>query len=99
MKLASLKAGGRDGTLIVVDRSLTRFLPVPDIAPTLQQAIDELNQVAEGVPNARNAYELSRKLGVRTPLIDQAYEVIHKDKPCALALRELLSRNPRSESD
>lgn len=66
---------------------------------TLQQAIDELNQVAEGVPNARNAYELSRKLGVRTPLIDQAYEVIHKDKPCALALRELLSRNPRSESD
>ena len=41
MKLASLKAGGRDGTLIVVNRALTRYLPVPDIAPTLQQAIDD----------------------------------------------------------
>jgi fumarylacetoacetate (FAA) hydrolase len=40
MKLASLKAGGRDGTLIVVDRSLERFVPVPEIAATLQQALD-----------------------------------------------------------
>lgn len=66
---------------------------------TLQEAIDELNQVAEGVPNAKNAFELARKLDVRTPLIDEAYEVLYKDKPCAQALKELLSRNPRSESD
>lgn len=66
---------------------------------TLQEAIDELNQVAEGVPNAKNAYELARKLGVRTPLIDEAYEVLYNGKPCAQALKELLSRNPRSEID
>lgn len=41
MKLASLKTGGRDGTLIVVDRNLTRYLAVPDIAYTLQQAIED----------------------------------------------------------
>lgn len=40
MKLASLKAGGRDGTLIVVDRRLQRYVTVPDIAATLQQALD-----------------------------------------------------------
>ncbi len=66
---------------------------------TIQEAIDAMNQVAEGVPNAKNAYELARKLGVRTPIIDQTYEVIHENKPCARALKELLSRNPRPEHD
>lgn len=66
---------------------------------TLEQAIDELNQVAEGVPNAKNAYELARSLNVRTPLINVAYEVLYQGKPCEQALVELLSRNPRSESD
>lgn len=41
MKLASLKAGGRDGTLIVVSRDLSRAIAVPQIAPTLQQALDD----------------------------------------------------------
>ena len=40
MKLASLKHG-RDGRLVVVSRDLTRCLPVPDIAPTLQAALDD----------------------------------------------------------
>lgn len=40
MKLASLKAGGRDGTLIVVDRKLQSAVKVPEIAPTLQQALE-----------------------------------------------------------
>ncbi|HZD52667.1 MAG TPA: fumarylacetoacetate hydrolase family protein [Woeseiaceae bacterium] len=41
MKLASLKSGGRDGVLVVVSRDLTRAVPVPDIAPTLQSALDD----------------------------------------------------------
>ena len=40
MKLASLKKGGRDGTLIVVDRNLQRAVEVPEIAVTFQQAMD-----------------------------------------------------------
>jgi fumarylacetoacetate (FAA) hydrolase len=40
MKLGSLKEGGRDGTLIVVDRSLKRAVKAPDIAATFQQALD-----------------------------------------------------------
>jgi len=40
MKLASLKQGGRDGTLVVVDTALTRAVAVPDIAASLQQALD-----------------------------------------------------------
>lgn len=41
MKLASLKAGGRDGTLVVVSRDLQRCVAVADIAPTLQAALDD----------------------------------------------------------
>ena len=46
MKLASLKQGGRDGTLIVVDRDLHRALEVPGIAATLQQALDDWDTCA-----------------------------------------------------
>jgi len=66
---------------------------------TLDEAIAAMNQVAEGVPNAKNAHELARKLGVRTPLIDQAYEVLFHAKPPAKALRELLEREQRPEAD
>src|SRR5580704_16243798 len=40
MKLASLKEGGRDGTLIVVNRALTRAVRATNVAPTLQKALD-----------------------------------------------------------
>ncbi len=40
MKLASLKNGQRDGSLVVVDRKLTTCVGVPQIALTLQQAIE-----------------------------------------------------------
>ncbi|MEZ2722008.1 fumarylacetoacetate hydrolase family protein [Paenalcaligenes hominis] len=43
MKLASLKQG-RDGSLVVVSRDLTRFKVVADIAPTLQYALDNWEQ-------------------------------------------------------
>jgi fumarylacetoacetate (FAA) hydrolase len=41
MKLATLNRGGRDGRLAIVNRDLTRCLPVPGIAPTLQAALDD----------------------------------------------------------
>ena len=40
MKLGSLKEGGRDGTLIVVNRALNRAVRATDVAPTLQRALD-----------------------------------------------------------
>ena len=46
VKLATLKSGGRDGTLIVVDRALKRAVRVPEIAPTLQAALDGWNERA-----------------------------------------------------
>jgi fumarylacetoacetate (FAA) hydrolase len=62
MKLASLRYGGRDGTLIVVDRALTRAAGVPgwptlreaienwhDAEPALRAAADELERQTDGI--------------------------------------------------
>jgi fumarylacetoacetate (FAA) hydrolase len=46
MKLASLKTGGRDGTLVVVSRDLKRAVAVPHIARTLQSAIEHWDVLA-----------------------------------------------------
>ncbi len=54
MKLATLKQGGRDGTLVVVSRNLARCQPVPAIARTLQAALDDWEHVA---PQLRQVYE------------------------------------------
>jgi fumarylacetoacetate (FAA) hydrolase len=46
MKLASLKEGGRDGMLIVVNRELTRGVRAGAIASTMQKALDDWSNVA-----------------------------------------------------
>ncbi len=45
MKLASLKRGGRDGSLIVADQKMVRGVLVPDVAPTLQYALENWTKV------------------------------------------------------
>jgi fumarylacetoacetate (FAA) hydrolase len=53
MKLASLKKG-RDGELVVVTRDLSRAVKVPDVAATLQQALDNWR---ESEPELREIYD------------------------------------------
>jgi len=54
MKLATLKSGGRDGTLVVVSRDLVTCQAVTKIARTLQQALDDWDHVA---PRLRQVYD------------------------------------------
>jgi fumarylacetoacetate (FAA) hydrolase len=54
MKLASLKTGGRDGSLIVVSRNLEHYVSAADISPTLQIALDDWQQTA---PRLNALYE------------------------------------------
>ena len=54
MKLATLKKGGRDGTLVIVNRALTHYRAVPAIARSLQVALDDWEAVE---PQLRQVYE------------------------------------------
>ncbi|MBB4266935.1 fumarylacetoacetate hydrolase family protein [Roseospira visakhapatnamensis] len=56
MKLASLKHG-RDGRLVIVSRDLSRCVPVPAIAPTLQAALDDWSACAPRLAEVAVALE------------------------------------------
>jgi fumarylacetoacetate (FAA) hydrolase len=60
MKLGSLKEGGRDGTLVVVSRDLTRAVRATGIATTLQRALEDWSNLAprlNALSDALNAGE------------------------------------------
>ena len=71
MKLATLKEGGRDGTLVVVSRDLAVCAPVPQVAKTLQAALDDWGR-CEGelreVYRLLNYRQLDRAVGFNAAL-------------------------------
>jgi glycerol-3-phosphate dehydrogenase (NAD(P)+) len=64
---------------------------------TLNKVTAEIGSVAEGVATAKAAYELSRSLGVSTPIIEETYKVLYEEKPIAQAVMDLLTRDAKSE--
>ncbi len=66
---------------------------------SLKEAVDALGMVAEGVPNTLSIHEAAREAGVRTPIIDAVHAVLYRELPAAEALRALLERDPRPESE
>ncbi len=66
---------------------------------SLEEISASMHMVAEGVPNAESIYLTARRHDVRTPIIDQIYAILYEGKPCAAALTELLSRDPRAEHE
>ena len=65
----------------------------------LAEIIASTRMIAEGVPNTESLYQCARKASVRTPLLDEVYAMLYQDKPAKLAMRALLSRDPRPEAD
>ncbi len=68
MKLASLKTGGRDGTLVVVSRDLSVCRAVPAIARSLQAALDEWEACE---PQLRQVYEALNSGALESQPFDQ----------------------------
>jgi len=65
MKLGSLKAGGRDGTLVVVSRDLQNYVPATDIAPTMQAALDDWDRAAPRLGALYDALEAGERPDAR----------------------------------
>lgn len=83
MKLGSLKEGGRDGTLIVVSRDLTRAVRATGIAATLQAALEDWSNTAPrlnalyqslNAGTAEGAFDIDMK-ALAAPL-PRAYEFV-----------------------
>jgi fumarylacetoacetate (FAA) hydrolase len=66
MKLASLKAGGRDGTLVLVSRDLTRAVPAAPVAATLQAALERWQEVRPALETLADQIETGDVAGAFT---------------------------------
>ncbi len=64
---------------------------------TLDEAIREVKQVAEGVATTKAAKSLADQLGVDTPIIQAVYRVLYEDQPVRDALLDLVRREPGRE--
>ncbi len=66
---------------------------------TMQQAMDEVKMVVEGVYSAKAAMGLAAKYGVDLPIIAQVNAVLFEDKPAKEAVYELMTRDKKAEND
>jgi glycerol-3-phosphate dehydrogenase (NAD(P)+) len=64
---------------------------------SLKQILDDMNMVAEGVATARSARDLSAKMDVEMPIVNEVYRVLYHRRSPETAVRELMSRSPKSE--
>ncbi len=66
---------------------------------TMQEAMDEVKMVVEGVYSAKAAVALGRKYDVCLPIIEQVDQVLFNDKSAEEAVKDLMTRDKKSEID
>jgi glycerol-3-phosphate dehydrogenase (NAD(P)+) len=64
---------------------------------TLEEAIAEVKQVAEGIRTAQSAHQLAAKLGVDAPITAAVYKVIYEGASARKAVTDLLTRPLKRE--
>ena len=64
---------------------------------TMQEAMDEVQMVVEGVYSAKAARKLAEKYGVSMPIVEQINQVLFENKSAAQAVDELMLRESKSE--
>ena len=64
---------------------------------SIEKIENEMFMVAEGVKTTQSIYDLARKLDVETPILDQVYAIIYKNKSANEAVKDLLSRDLKPE--
>ena len=64
---------------------------------TMQEAMDEVQMVVEGVYSAKAAMGLAKKYGVSMPIIEQVNQILFENKSAAEAVHELMVREGRTE--
>lgn len=64
---------------------------------SLQEVLDSMLMVAEGVRTTQSAYDLSMKKGVDMPITHEVYQVLFEGKAPKKAVYDLMTRDPKPE--
>lgn len=63
----------------------------------LDETLEEIHMVVEGVHTAKAAYELSRKYDVCMPVVSEAYNILFNDKDAKQVVKDLMNREKTFE--
>ena len=66
---------------------------------TMQEAMDEVQMVVEGVYSAKAALTLAQKYQVEMPIVEQVNKVLFENRNAEEAVKELMIRDKKMESD
>lgn len=66
---------------------------------TMQEAMDEVQMVVEGVYSAKAAMALAEKYHISMPIIEQVNQVLFENKPAKDAVSELMLRDKKAEHE
>lgn len=66
---------------------------------TMQEAMNEVQMVVEGVYSAKAAMALAKKYQISMPIIEQVNKVLFEDKPAKEAVSELMLRDKKAEHE
>jgi len=64
---------------------------------SLEEITDNMKMVAEGVKTVKSAHDLKQKFNLQASVIEETYQILYKNKPAELALKDLLKVNISSE--
>lgn len=64
---------------------------------TLQETLDEVHMVVEGVNTATAAYEMAKKYNVTMPIVTEAYNILFNGTDARSAVLNLMTREKRQE--
>ena len=65
---------------------------------TMEEAMEEVHMVVEGVYSAKSGLQLARKYQVEMPIIERVNQVLFEGKTAADAVKELMLRDKKIES-
>ena len=63
----------------------------------MEEAMEEVQMVVEGVYSAKAAMGLAEKYRISLPIIEQVNKVLFENKPAAEAVKELMLRDKKDE--
>lgn len=64
---------------------------------TLQEILDKMEMVAEGVLTTKAAYLLSRKHKIEMPIVEKVYKALFENESARKAVADLMSREAKAE--
>lgn len=67
------------------------------IGMSLEAILDEMHMVAEGIKTTHSVFNFAKELKIEMPITEQIYNILYENKDCSTAVKDLLTRELKSE--